>query len=68
MVPESAPVFEVPRGECKQTIVGALEQVVKGVRATSTERDVVGLRDVGMQEGTLREGVKKWLAEVEEGR
>jgi len=64
---ESAPVYEVPRGECKQTVISALEQVVREVRAKATKSDAVGLRDLAMQEGMLREGVRRWLAEVEEG-
>ncbi|KAF2459149.1 hypothetical protein BDY21DRAFT_384982 [Lineolata rhizophorae] len=48
---------EVPKAECKALVLGALEAVVRGVVAEK-ERG-------GVAESTLREGVRRWLGEVE---
>ncbi|KAI9875166.1 MAG: hypothetical protein M1830_008806 [Pleopsidium flavum] len=71
------PTLEVPRGECKRMVLGALEQVVKSVTDDRTleehggrGRDIRGssstasLRSVPA-ESTLREGIRKWLHDVE---
>ena len=50
------PALEVPHGECRRMVLGALEQVVKSVREEMAE----GRREM---DGTLREGVRKWLGE-----
>ena len=79
---------EVPRGECKQTILGALEQVVKSIAADNAAQAQARLRahregqahaadgaasGAGAErhlrhESTLREGVRKWMNEVERAR
>ncbi|KAI9705599.1 MAG: hypothetical protein M1836_006355 [Candelina mexicana] len=60
--PTPMPSLEIPRGECKKMVLGALEQVVRSVRK---ERS----RDEGAEgvvaESTLREGVRRWLDDVE---
>lgn len=72
---------EVPRSECKKMVLGALEQVVKSVTdelARSAERVPARGKDArGADEsrsergralpadGTLREGVRRWLVDVE---
>ncbi|KAJ9662402.1 hypothetical protein H2201_006111 [Coniosporium apollinis] len=72
------PTLDIPRGECKQLVFGALEQVVKSVKA---EREAQGKQVQGQAhaseggkgkvkagkaaESTLKEGVRKWLNEVE---
>ncbi|KAI9724084.1 MAG: hypothetical protein M1812_000803 [Candelaria pacifica] len=60
--PISIPNLEIPRGECKKMVLGALEQVVRSVRK---ER----FRDEGVEgvvvDSTLREGVRRWLDDVE---
>lgn len=71
---------EVPRGECKGLVLGALEQVVKSVAAEkvtvgagekrerkskSNEGDGSGGGKVSA-ESTLKEGIRRWLAEVDE--
>ena len=78
---DSLPTLEVPRGECKRMVLGALEQVVKSVTADRSleesggrGRDIRGrggtsrsasTRSVPV-ESTLREGIRKWLHEVED--
>jgi len=78
---DSLSTLEVPRGECKRMVLGALEQVVKSVTADRTleegggrGRDIKGAggksrsastRTVPV-ESTLREGIRKWLHEVED--
>ncbi len=78
---DSLPTLEVPRGECKRMVLGALEQVVKSVTADRSlaecggrGRDIRGsgwtsrsasARTVPV-ESTLREGIRKWLHEVED--
>lgn len=51
------PALEVPHGECRRMVLGALEQVVRSV-SEEPERGR-GVRD-GM-DSTLREGVRRWL-------
>ena len=55
-----SPALEVPRGECKKMVLGALEQVVRSV----TEEVVKGEGGEAEGESTLREGVRRWLGGV----
>ncbi|KAI9667968.1 MAG: hypothetical protein M1821_000788 [Bathelium mastoideum] len=57
--------LEVPRQECRRMVLGALEQVARSVQAEGKHR---GGMMGAMSDSTLREGVRKWLGEVEEGR
>ncbi|KAI9729141.1 MAG: hypothetical protein M1834_007048 [Cirrosporium novae-zelandiae] len=76
--------LEIPRGECKRMVLGALEQVARSVTAewarvngntvavdisTSPNKNQRSKRGVGAApvDSTLREGVRRWLQEVEEG-
>ena len=78
---DSLPTLEVPRGECKRMVLGALEQVVKSVTADRSledcggrGRDIKGCGGTSRSastrsvpvESTLREGIRKWLHEVED--
>ncbi|MCJ1304655.1 hypothetical protein MMC08_007468 [Hypocenomyce scalaris] len=79
--PGTTTVSEVPRGECKKMVLGALEQVVKSVTeelARDGERHGGKGRDVRWEhvdraqrgrglpaDSTLREGVRRWLQHVE---
>ncbi|KAI5300012.1 mitochondrial splicing system protein, partial [Ascosphaera pollenicola] len=67
---------EVPRAECSRLVLGALEEVVRSVTAERYSEDEHG-DDVSItpnrhyrrstnSENTLREGIRKWLSEVEE--
>ncbi|KAF2083583.1 hypothetical protein K490DRAFT_51294 [Saccharata proteae CBS 121410] len=73
---------EVPRQECKALVLGALEQVVKSVameRGGSEDHDLaakgksrgfepqVDNPAIRVKDSTLREGVRRWLSQVEEG-
>ncbi|MCJ1374624.1 hypothetical protein MMC20_005856 [Loxospora ochrophaea] len=71
------PTLEVPRSECKKTVLGALEQVVRSVNAEQVPGDRGSHRNghLGsryrrgegtLADSTLREGVRKWLHDVEE--
>ncbi|MCJ1259098.1 hypothetical protein MMC24_006933 [Lignoscripta atroalba] len=79
------PALEIPRSECRKTVLGALEQVVRSVTAEQPhsehggkghgvnghggrDKDGNGEDRVGrnLADSTLREGVRKWLHEVEE--
>ncbi|KAI9679234.1 MAG: hypothetical protein M1817_005253 [Caeruleum heppii] len=62
---------EIPRAECQKMIVGALEQVARAVAEDHEAED----RDEGIHttrgahaDNALREGVRRWLVEVEELR
>ncbi|CAG8276540.1 unnamed protein product [Penicillium salamii] len=66
---------EVPRGECRKMVLGALEEVVRIVTAEHCREDVesaAGLADrerkraLSGADNTLREGIRKWLLDVEE--
>ncbi|CAG8043431.1 unnamed protein product [Penicillium salamii] len=66
---------EVPRGECRKMVLGALEEVVRLVTAEHCREDVesaAGLADrerkraLSGADNTLREGIRKWLLDVEE--
>ncbi|KAF7591105.1 hypothetical protein BBP40_001941 [Aspergillus hancockii] len=69
------PSLEVPRAECRKLVLGALEEVVRSVTAEHCREDVDGelgiadrerKRSFAGPENTLREGVRKWLLDVEE--
>ncbi|KAJ5585468.1 uncharacterized protein N7459_005268 [Penicillium hispanicum] len=72
---EDPPQVEVPRAECRKMVLGALEEVVRIVTAEHCREDVDG--ELGMADrerrralagadNTLREGIRKWLLDVEE--
>ena len=69
---EDSAGVEVPRSECKKMVLGALEQVAKSVSAELSSRSRVDKKSEGLHRGrenlptdsTLREGVRKWLNEV----
>ena len=71
-VGEDVPELEVPRGQCKALVLGALEQVARSVSAElGKSRDGKKTEQQGRRErenvptdSTLREGVRKWLNEV----
>ncbi|KAE8375448.1 folliculin-interacting protein N-terminus-domain-containing protein [Aspergillus bertholletiae] len=69
------PSLEIPRTECRKLVLGALEEVVRSVTTEHCREDVDG--ELGMVErerkrslvgpdNTLREGVRRWLLDVEE--
>lgn len=58
----------VPRSECKNIIVGALEEVARSVAAEQAhegkgKHTATGHDGASMVDSTLREGVRKWLSE-----
>ena len=67
---------EVPRGQCRKMVLGALEEVVRSVTAEHCREDVDDdelavadrerKRSLAGADNTLREGVRKWLLDVEE--
>ncbi|OJJ30642.1 hypothetical protein ASPWEDRAFT_121527 [Aspergillus wentii DTO 134E9] len=72
---EVAAPIEVPRAECRKTVLGALEEVVRSVTAEHCREDVNGelgladrerKRSLAGADNTLREGVRRWLLDVEE--
>ena len=72
---EEVPSVEVPRAECRKTVLGALEEVVRSVTAEHCRDDVDGelgladrerRRSLAGVDNTLREGVRRWLLDVEE--
>ncbi|KAJ5670095.1 uncharacterized protein N7477_005458 [Penicillium maclennaniae] len=72
---EEMPTVEVPRGECRKMVLGALEEVVRLVTAEHCRDDVdseLGVADrerrraMAGADNTLREGIRKWLLDVEE--
>ncbi|KAG0160314.1 hypothetical protein PDIDSM_7841 [Penicillium digitatum] len=72
---DEAPPPEVPRGECRKMVLGALEEVVRLVTAEHCREDVdstLGIADrerrraLAGADNTLREGIRKWLLDVEE--
>lgn len=72
---EEPPPVEVPRAECRKMVLGALEEVVRTVTAEHCREDVdgeVGLADrerrraMAGADNTLRQGIRKWLLDVEE--
>ncbi|KAL2866433.1 uncharacterized protein BJX67DRAFT_139396 [Aspergillus lucknowensis] len=68
------PSLEAPRTECRRLVLGALEEVVRSVTAEHCREDDGGLdladrerkRMLTGVDNTLREGVRKWLLDVEE--
>ncbi|KAE8359343.1 folliculin-interacting protein N-terminus-domain-containing protein [Aspergillus caelatus] len=69
------PSLEVPRTECRKLVLGALEEVVRSVTAEHCREDVDGeiamadrerKRSLAGPDNTLREGVRRWLLDVEE--
>ncbi|MCJ1483979.1 hypothetical protein MMC06_004147 [Schaereria dolodes] len=70
---------EIPRSECRKMVLGALEQVVRSVTAEQARNEHGGKgKPIGahhgdregrgerfMADSTLREGVRKWLHDVE---
>lgn len=72
---EEAPAVEVPRAECRKMVLGALEEVVRVVTAEHCREDVDNelspadrerRRALTGADNTLREGIRKWLLDVEE--
>jgi hypothetical protein len=67
------PAIEVPRRECRRMVLGALEEVVRSVAAerhqepgpTSSQNRGCPASS-GYTDNTLREGVRKWLLDIEE--
>lgn len=73
--PAHVPAPEVPRSECRKLVLGALEEVVRIVTAEHCRDDVdtgAGLADrehrraISGADNTLRQGIRKWLLDVEE--
>ena len=66
---EDSPGHEVPRSECKRMVLGALEQVARSVSAELAKgKDIErqpGRRDAVPTDSTLREGVRRWLSQVD---
>ncbi|KAL4885301.1 folliculin-interacting protein N-terminus-domain-containing protein [Aspergillus karnatakaensis] len=73
-VREDMPTLEAPRTECRRLVLGALEDVVRSVTAEHCreEEGELGLADRERKrlmtgaDNTLREGIRKWLLDVEE--
>jgi hypothetical protein len=73
---DAAPGLEIPRGECRQFVLGALEQVVKSVTAERAGAELDAAREAGgtgksgrktaAAESTLKDGIRRWLSDVEE--
>lgn len=72
---EESPAAEVPRAECRKMVLGALEEVVRVVTAEHCREDVdtelsaadrERRRGMAGADNTLREGIRKWLLDVEE--
>ncbi|PGG96892.1 hypothetical protein AJ79_09416 [Helicocarpus griseus UAMH5409] len=77
--PENVPSIEVPRNKCRRMVLGALEEVVRSVTAERQEESASatgdaakmssdrGRRGLGVPtDNTLREGIRKWLQDIEE--
>ena len=72
---EAPPAPEIPRAECRKTVLGSLEEVVRSVTAEHCRDDVDGelgladrerRRSLAGVDNTLREGIRRWLLDVEE--
>ncbi|MCJ1383833.1 hypothetical protein MMC17_006947 [Xylographa soralifera] len=67
------PTLELPHSECKNMVLGALAEVVRSVVAEQSEAhkaDSDGNRQCRpkeMPDSTLREGVRRWLSDIEDG-
>jgi hypothetical protein len=63
--------MEVPRNECKKTVLSALEQIVRSVQSEREKEVADGdgekEREKREKESFLREGVRAWLGSVEVG-
>ena len=66
---------EVPKWECRKVVLGALEEVARSVTAEHCHEDVdseIGICDRECKrssagiDNTLREGVRRWLLNIEE--
>ena len=57
-----AHMLEVPRNECKQMVLNALEEIVKEVAESRKDGEHIELERT---ESFLREGVRNWLGNVE---
>ncbi|RDW74668.1 uncharacterized protein DSM5745_07330 [Aspergillus mulundensis] len=73
-VRDDVPSLEAPRTECRRLVLGALEEVVRSVTAEHCREDDSELNPADRErkrtmtgaDNTLREGVRKWLLDVEE--
>ncbi|KAL4964661.1 uncharacterized protein BDV14DRAFT_74314 [Aspergillus stella-maris] len=71
---DDIPSLEAPRAECRRLVLGALEDVVRSVSAELSGEQQGGLDVADTQrkrlitgvDNTLREGVRKWLLDIEE--
>ncbi|KAI2790329.1 hypothetical protein POX_d05839 [Penicillium oxalicum] len=72
---EETPPIEVPRAECRKIILGALEEVVRMVTMEHCQEDSdvgIGVADreqrraLAGADNFLRQGIRRWLLEVEE--
>ncbi|KAL3476261.1 folliculin-interacting protein N-terminus-domain-containing protein [Aspergillus californicus] len=71
---EDAPPLGPPRTECRRVVLGALEEVVRSVTAEHCRDENEDLDPADRErkrlltgaDNTLREGVRKWLLDVEE--
>ncbi|KAL4816621.1 folliculin-interacting protein N-terminus-domain-containing protein [Aspergillus spinulosporus] len=71
---DDVPSLEAPRTECRRLVLGALEEVVRSVTAEHCREDdgELNLTDRERKrvmtgvDNTLREGIRKWLLDVEE--
>lgn len=71
---EDIPPLEAPRTECRRVVLGALEEIVRSVTAEHCREDEGGIgltererkRLLSGVDNTLREGVRRWLLDVEE--
>ncbi|KAL2817373.1 folliculin-interacting protein N-terminus-domain-containing protein [Aspergillus granulosus] len=74
IIRDDVPTVEAPCAECRRLVLGALEQVVRSVTAEHCREDEGELsladrerkRLLTGADNTLREGVRKWLLDVEE--
>ncbi|EER38361.1 conserved hypothetical protein [Histoplasma capsulatum H143] len=80
--PQAEPVssIEVPRNKCRHIVLGALEEVVRSVTAERCQEEQVlatsdspkiisarrGKGSGAVADNTLREGIRKWLTDIEE--
>jgi hypothetical protein len=66
------PAIEVPRRECRRMVLGALEEVVRSVAAERHQEGPTSSQNrgcpasSGYTDNTLREGVRRWLLDIEE--
>ncbi|KAK2747552.1 hypothetical protein FQN57_002045 [Myotisia sp. PD_48] len=73
------PSIEVPRNECRRMVLGALDEVVRSVTAEHRQEELTldsdnvskypsyGRKKLSsMAENTLREGIRKWLQDIDE--